>query len=69
MIVSYHSTEVAITAHERPERLRGRIAAAAAWGLAVLALLGLCYVAAVADLSLGDMPDEVSTMMGLPAAR
>jgi hypothetical protein len=47
---------------------RDHVVVAAAWVAAVLCVLALCYLGAVADLALSDMPDEVSVMMGLSAA-
>ncbi|MBI3515610.1 MAG: hypothetical protein HY060_16360 [Proteobacteria bacterium] len=69
MIITYHRAELETSAPRRLAGRRGRIAVAAAWIAAGLVLLGLCYVAAVADLALSEMPDEVSTMMVLPSPR
>ena len=65
MIITYHRTELEVAAPEPTTGARRGIAVAVAWGAAVLVILGLCYVAAVADLALSEMPDEVSAMMGL----
>ena len=68
MIVTYNRAGLDIAAAKPVAGRRDRIVAAVAWAAVMLAVLALCDVAAVADLALSDMPDEVTAMMGLPVA-
>lgn len=69
MMISVHSRAAFETwSSGRRVGRRGRAEVALAWAITAVLAAGLGWLAAGAGPAIHDMPDEVSTMIGLPLA-